>query len=137
MKKYEYLPHTSDEKFRAYGNSIEEAFENAAYALTDVITDHTKIKKNITKKISVESEDYESLLYDFLEEFLILLDSEDFLLCSIKSIKIDDNKLKAELVGDNKIENYDIKTHVKAVTYQQMFVEKKNDLYVLQVIVDI
>ena len=54
-KNYEFLPHAADIKFRAYGKSMARAFENAAYALTDVMTDHTKVKAVKSKKITVES----------------------------------------------------------------------------------
>ena len=78
--KYEYLSHTADTKFKAYGKTLEEAFAKAALALTNVMVDSTKIQKKITKKIVARGDDLESLLYDFLEQFLIFLDSENFFL---------------------------------------------------------
>ena len=86
MKSYEFLEHTADIKVRAYGKTLEQAFINAAYALTNIVT-KDKIKKIIEKTIKVESEDEKSLLYDFLEQFLILIDSEGFLLAEIKELK--------------------------------------------------
>lgn len=137
MKPYEFLPHTADAKFRAYGKTLEEAFTNAAYAMADVITDHRKIKPTAEKTISVESENKEALLYDFLEQFLILLDSEGFLLNKIKELKIKNNKLTAKITGDTNPKKYEIKTHIKAVTYQEMFIKKEKGVYMIQVIVDI
>ena len=135
--KYEFLPHTADVKFRAYGKTIEEAFSNAALALTEVITDYNKVEPNIEKTIEVESEDEKALLYDFLEQFIILLDSESFLLNSIKEIKIENNKLKAVVVGDTELEKYETETHIKAVTYQEMEIKKENGKYMLQVVLDL
>ena len=135
--KYEFLEHTADAKFRAYGKTLSEAFENAAYAMEEVITDYTKVKPLIKKTISIGSENKEALLYDFLEQFIFLLDSENFILNKIEKIKIKDNKLTAEIVGDNKIDDYDIKTSIKAVTYQEMFIKQEKNQFVVQVIVDI
>ncbi len=137
MKPYEFLEHTADAKFRAYGKTLEEAFQNAAYAMTDVITDHTKIKPVIEKTISVESENKEALLYDFLEQFLILLDSEGFILNKIEEVKMQNNKITAKIIGDNHPEEYNIETHIKAVTYEEMFIKKEKDQWIVQVIVDI
>mgnify|MGYP006451174011 FL=1 len=39
MKNYEFLEHTADEKFRAYGKTLEEAFINAALATAKIMTD--------------------------------------------------------------------------------------------------
>jgi SHS2 domain-containing protein len=137
MKKYEFLPHTADVKFRAYGKTIEEAFSNAALALTKVITDYSKIEPKVEKTIEVSSEDEKALLYDFLEQFLILLDSEDFLLNSVKKIKIEKLKLKAVVVGDTELDKYKTETHIKAVTYQEMEIKKEKGKYMLQVVLDL
>ena len=137
MPQYKFLPHTADVKFQAQGKTLAQAFRNCAYALTDTITDHKKIKPTVEKIIKIESENQESLLYDFLEQFLILLDSEDFLLNKIKSLKITKNKLTAKIIGDNKPKKYKINTHIKAVTYQEMFIKKQNNKYLIQVILDI
>jgi SHS2 domain-containing protein len=137
MERYEYIPHTSDEQFKAYGKSLEEAFKNAAYAMFDIVTDHTEVDEEIEKHFSIKSEDKESLLYDFLEEFLYYLDSEQFLLSTINELSIKDNAIIAHFVGDNRIHKYDINTHIKAVTYQNMIVSKKDETYVVQVVVDI
>ncbi len=137
MKKYEFLPHTADVKFRAYGKTMEEAFSNAALALTKVITDPSKVEAMVEKKIEVSSEDEKALLYDFLEQFLILLDSESFLLNSIKEIKIEGNSLKAVVVGDTELEKYETGTHIKAVTYQEMEIKKEKGQYMLQVVLDL
>jgi SHS2 domain-containing protein len=135
--KYEFLPHTADVKFRAYGKTIEEAFSNAALALTKVITDPDKVEPKVEKIIEIESEDEKALLYDFLEQFLILLDSDNFLLNSVKKIKIEGNKLKAIIVGDTKLEKYETETHIKAVTYQEMEIKKEEGKYMLQVVLDL
>ncbi|MBW3022298.1 archease, partial [Candidatus Woesearchaeota archaeon] len=46
--KYEFLEHTADVKFRAYGKTLVEAFTAAAYSYADIVSAHTKIKKYIT-----------------------------------------------------------------------------------------
>ena len=106
FKPYEFLPHTADTRIRAYGKTLEEAFINCALATTDTITNHTKIKAAVERKIKIKSENKESLLYDFLEQFLILLDSEGFLLHKVKELKIKDLQLTATVSGDTHPEKY-------------------------------
>tara|TARA_Y100000310_G_C20648122_1_gene797812 strand:- start:24 stop:437 length:414 start_codon:yes stop_codon:yes gene_type:complete len=137
MKPYEFLPHTADTKIRAYGKTVEEAFVNSALATADTITDHTKIKQTVEKKISVSSENQEALLYDFLEEIIVLLDTEGFLLSEVKDLKIKENKLTATFIGDIHPENYEIKTHVKAITYQEMFIKEDNNIITIQFVLDL
>jgi len=138
--KYKFLEHTADVKFQAFGKSLEEAFENSAYALKEAISGKIKIKSRIKKKIKVEGKDSENLLYNFLEEILFLLDAENFLLDKVKKIKISGRKLEAELVGD-KAENYRFSNEVKAITYNEMFVKKikgkGKDKFIIQAVLDV
>jgi SHS2 domain-containing protein len=146
MKKYTFLPHTADIKFQANGKTIEKAFENSALALKQVITNNQKIKQNKTRKIKIQAKDYENLLYDFLEEFLFLLDSKGFLLSKIQELKIIKKKsrkneliLTSKIIGDN-AKNYKISNQVKAITFNQMKItiptNKKQD-YQTQVVLDV
>jgi len=68
MEKYKFFEHTADMKFQAYGTSLEEAFSNAALALTDVIVEVREVEQIIRKEITIESEDKKSLLYDYLQD---------------------------------------------------------------------
>lgn len=140
MKKYIFLAHTADAKFRAYGANLESAFKNAAYAMTDVIVDLKKVKPKIKLKFSIKSEDEKALLYDFLEKFLFLLDTKGFLLSKISKLKIKKEKkgfsLNASLIGDN-YKGYDTKTTIKAVTYQEMEILREKGKVILQVVMDI
>jgi len=139
--KYKFLPHTADAKFQSFGKTLEEAFKNAAYAMTDVITDHKKVKPKIKKTIRIKSENQEALLYDFLERFLILLDTKRFLLRRINKLKIEKKDksliLTALIHGDNNLKIYPTKTTIKAVTYQEMFIKKSEKGWIVQVVVDI
>lgn len=139
-KKFEFFDVTADAGYKSYGNTLEEAFENAALAMFEVMTDTGSIKPEIEKKIYVESEDEYALLYDWLSEFLVLLDSE-FLVFSKFKVNIEKNGEEYILNGTAWGEEFDLKKHesraeVKAVTYHLMDV-KKNDIYMVQVILDI
>ncbi len=138
--KYEYLPHTADAKFIAYGENIEEAFANAALAMSDIVTDHLRVAKKITKIISVESEDEKALLYDFLEQLIILLDSVGFLLAGVERLTISHNekyRLEALVSGDAEPSEYEINTAIKAVTYQEMNIFRTPGRVSIQAVIDI
>jgi SHS2 domain-containing protein len=135
-EKYKFLEHTADIKFLANGSSLEEAFANSALALVEVMTKKTRIKAKIKKKIEVSGKDDESLLYNFLEEFLFLLDSEGFLLSKVSKIKIKEGKLTAEVLGD-RAKEYKISQDVKAITYNSMFIKKEGKKFIIQVVLDV
>ncbi len=139
MQKFKFLPHTADMKFQAFGKTIEECFENAGYALVSIMTSD-KIKLAVKKEILVSGKDYESLLYNFLEEFLFLMDSESLVIGKISKIEIHRSngryELTSEVYGDN-IKKYKSATDIKAITYNDMFIRKEKNKFICQVVVDV
>ncbi len=138
--RFEFFDVTADVGYKAYGSTLEEAFGNAALAMFEVMTDTNKIKQNIKKMIQVESEDEYALLYDWLSEFLVILDSE-FLIFSKFEVEIKKELDKYFLYGTAWGEEFDPKKHesrdeVKAVTYHLMDISK-NKKYMVKVILDI
>ena len=104
---HKFLEHTADVKFQAQGKTIEQAFTSAADALNETIYDKIKILAQQEKTIAIKGTDQENLLYNFLEEFLFLLDAQDFLVKEIKEIKITqpENKINQPNSKNDKITN--------------------------------
>ena len=137
---YSFLDHTADVKFIAEAETIENTFVDSAKALQEAICGKITILGQETKTFEIQGTNLENLLYKFLEEFLVLLDSEDFLLSEITSLELDQKtfNLKATITGD-KADNYKFTNDVKAITYSEMFVkfnEEKN-VWQTQVVLDV
>ncbi len=140
MKKYDILEHTADAKFKAYGKTMEEAFQNAAFASVSLMYDPLMIAALKIKKISVEGRDMEQLFYNFIEEILFLQDSESFVMHGfvngLKIFQVEGRfRLNAEIIGDKAKKEYIISPIVKAITYNDMKISQK-PLYI-QFVVDI
>jgi len=141
MKPYQFLEHTADIKFLANGKNLNELFSNSAYALKRTIS-KKRIKPLIKKDmgIQVEGVDIAGALQSFLENFLYEFDSEGFILSKIKNIKIEEKSgayfIKCLVEGDN-ASNYQIENHVKAITYNEMYVRKDGKRWISQVVVDV
>jgi SHS2 domain-containing protein len=135
---YKFLEHKADVKFRAEGSSFGEMFRSAADAMNEVIRGEIKIIEQRAVTFDVKGKDLQELLHNFLEEFLFLLDAEDFLVSSIKDIEVDDKtlELKATVMGDS-AKNYKFTNDVKAVTYNEMVVEEKSGKFVCEVVLDV
>jgi SHS2 domain-containing protein len=73
--RYRLLEHTADALVEVHGATLEERFENAAYALFDQITDASTIVPRGEVEVSVSADSREQLLVDFLQELLFLHDT--------------------------------------------------------------
>lgn len=133
---YEFLEHKADVKFRAEGSTIEKMFISATDALNETIRGDIKILEQKEKSFEVEGKDKESLLYNFLEEFLFLLDAEGFLTARVKSVSTGGGKLNCVVAGDS-AENYKFTNDVKAVTFSEMFVRENKKGWECQVVLDV
>ena len=138
--KFEYFEHTADVKFKAHGKNMEEAFAHAALAMFNVMIDNEIVKPVLRKSFSVRGKDLKALLYNFLEEFLYLLDSEHFLLSKVEKVKIDkmnDEYVLNALVMGDKHEGYETSGDVKAITYNDMEIKEGPEGCYVQVVLDI
>ncbi len=140
MERYRFLPHTADAKFQAFGKTLEESFVNAALATASLMWDWELIDKTKEHRVKVEGKDLQQLLFSFLEEIIYLLESKMFLLGAVDEVLIEKKGKGYTLValfrGDQYSEKHNIFGDVKAITYNEMDI-KKNDRFVLQVVVDL
>lgn len=139
-QKFRFLDHTSDAKFQAFGRTMEEAFANAALATASLMWEVETIASKVRHPLSLQGKDLEQLLLHFLGEIIYLLETKTFLLGSAEEIKIEKKAdrylLETVFLGDNNSNTYNIFGQVKAITYNEMKIEK-NDHVTLQVVVDI
>ena len=142
QKGFRFLEHTADAFIEAYGANLEEAFENAATAMTDVMTELEKVEAKEEKKFVIEGKDEPALLYSWLEELLLEFELKEKLYSRFKISKIEKTnegfKLHARAWG----ENYDSKKHpskvgIKAATYHQMEIIKEQNSVTVRFILDI
>ena len=125
MKKYDYFEVTADIGIKAYGNDLNEAFENAGTAMFNIITDTKDVSAEKEISFEITSEDEVSLLYDYLEELLFHHEIE-FMLFSEFHVKIDEKlNLKATIKGEAiNWDKHERKTEIKAITFHKMEVIK-------------
>ncbi len=140
-KGYEYLEHTADAKFRAYGMTMEEAFQNAAVAMFNVMVDTSAISDEVSERIELTSEDLDGLLVDWLSELLYLFEVEQvvFEKFEIDAITEKDGNYSLSAIAYGEpldLSRHKFDTEVKAVTYNSLKVEETTDGWVVQVVVD-
>lgn len=139
--KYEYLEHTADARFKAYGETIEEAFANAAVAMFNVMINTSKVDCKHTENIELTAPEIDDLLVDWLSELLFLFEV-DFIAFGkfeVESITQENGeyRLSARASGEElDLEKHEIDTEVKAVTYNDLKVEEIPEGFMVQVTVD-
>ena len=133
MKRFQLIEHTADTGLIAYGNSLAEAFANAAYGLFSIIAELRKVREVESRPVAVSAEDTESLLFEWLNSLIYVFDVEHLLCKRFDITELTQHNLKAICWG----ERYDpsrhhLKTGVKSATYHMLEVDgEKNRVQVI------
>jgi SHS2 domain-containing protein len=140
--KFEFLEHTADVYIRAHGVTMEEAYQNAALAMFETMTDSAKIAQTQQESLDVEAEDQYALLYNWLEALLVKFETENMLFSKFEITDWKETaesfKFKAKVWGEKfNPKKHPQKVGVKAVTYHLMMVIREPERAVLEFILDI
>jgi SHS2 domain-containing protein len=136
MLKYEFVEHTADITFKAYGRDLNQLFENAAEALESTLIMLEAVALSATTTIEMTSDSCDDLLYDWLAELLVMFEVNRF---AVKKciVNITGLSLRAECWGERIDPNkHTLNTEVKAVTYHNLQI-KKNKVYHTEITLDV
>jgi SHS2 domain-containing protein len=136
MKRFELIEHTADVGLVAYGQTLAEAFGNAAYGLFSIIAELDAVREVESRRVDISEGDLESLLFEWLNSLIYFFDVEMLLFKRFDIMELDGGRLKAVCYG----EKYDasrhyLKTGVKSATYHMLEVDRERKK--VQVIFDI
>jgi SHS2 domain-containing protein len=125
VMKYETLEHTADILVKCFGDTMEECFENAAYALFDQMVDIGTVEKKDEHSFEINAEHIEDRLYLFLSELLFIMDAEMTVLSEF-IVKFEGTKVLCDAYGEElDLKKHKPKTEIKAITYHMMDVDEK------------
>ena len=105
---WEHFPHDADVGVRGFGPTAADAFEQAAHALTAVITD-AEVKPVATVEVTCEAPDLELLFVEWLNAIIYEMAVRKMLFGRF-AVRIEGAQLKATLWG----EPVDVSRHAPA-----------------------
>lgn len=136
--RWELFSHPADIGIRGLGPTREEAFAQAATALTAVIVDPKKIEPRQAVEIACREEDDELLFMNWLSSLLYEMDTRGMLFCRFE-IEPVEGGIYARAWGEPvDVEKHEPAVEVKAATYAGLKVEKDAEgNWLAQCIVDV
>ena len=134
---FEFIDHTADVGIRVEAPTLEDLFETAGLAFTEVVTSAESLDCSVERRFKLEEDNIETLLVSWLQELLYLLDTEELVFARFQ-VKLHDCSLEATAWGEVfDPDRHMIKTEIKAVTYHQLEVAESDQGWQAQVILDI
>jgi len=135
---WEHFPHEADMGIRGIAPSPEQAFAQAAMALTAVITDPATVKPRDTVTITAADPDRELLFVDFLNAVILEM-ARRHMLFSRFHVTLSDGSLTATAQGETvNIVRHQPAVEIKGATYTGLAVKRLDDgRWLAQCVVDV
>jgi SHS2 domain-containing protein len=136
---YKTLEHATDAIIEVTAGNLREAFEIAGMSIIDTILDSSRVEENGSKKLIVKGKDLKYLLYNWLEEMIILTITDGFAgkRILLEITKNGDYQIKAEIFGELiDLKKHEFKVEIKSPTFHEMEI-KQNDRVMMKYLLDL
>jgi SHS2 domain-containing protein len=135
--RWEHFPHAADVGLRGFGGSAAEAFEQAALALTAVVT-MAPVAPETEVKVSCEAPDLELRFVEWLNAIIYEMAVRDMLFSRF-SVRIEGTRLDGALWGEPvNVERHQPACEPKGATYTALkIVQGADGIWSAQCIVDV
>jgi SHS2 domain-containing protein len=136
--RWELIPHGADIGVRGVGSSKEESFEQAALALTAIVTEPSSVAAKEPVDIACEAPDDELLLVEWLNALIYEMATRNMLFARFEA-HIDSHKLVGKAWGESiDIDRHEPGVEVKGATCTELKVAQGADgVWVAQCVVDV
>jgi SHS2 domain-containing protein len=133
MMPYTLRDHTADVRLQVTGKTLKELFADALQGMTSVLTGRAS-KSRLRNEIpfTITAPDTESLLVDFLNEALYVMQTQKARAASVKFIRLD----RTDASGIVNVVPVDcFQVDIKAATYHDIHIRQMSDGHLETVIV--
>ena len=134
---WEHFEHKADIGVRGFGNTLAQAFEQAAVAMTTVVADISLVQATTSISIACSDDDNDALLYDWLNALIYEMATRKMLFCKFE-VSIDHGKLEAAVYGESiDIERHQPCVEIKGATFTELAVYQEGQQWVAQCVIDV
>ncbi len=136
---YETFEHGADIGIRGWGQTLEEAFINAAKALFSLMVSNLEeVTPEREEKIEAQGEDLEELFLDWLNKLLAVAGMYNLVFATFSCQILQGYRLKGLARGERIDPNkHELGAEVKGATYTMLKVAQQDGLWVAQCVVDV
>ena len=136
---YKTLEHATDAIIEVTADNLVEAFQTAGISVIETILDSSKVDEIDSRKLLVKGKDLKYLLYNWLEEIIILTITEGFAgkRISIDILRNENYEIHAEIFGEAiDLKKHEFRVEIKSPTFHEMEIEE-NEKIVMKYLLDL
>lgn len=136
--RWEHFEHDADIGVRGIGATMAEAFEQAALALTAVVTDPAAVREVEQVGIECDAASSEDLFYDWMNALVYEMAVRNVLFSRYR-VTVEGSRLSASAWGERvDVGRHEPAVEIKGTTYTELRVAREADgSWVAQCVVDV
>lgn len=120
--RYEIIDHTADWSLRIFGSDLADLLRIAAIGMSSLLVGQlSSVPLEISRDLSLEAPDAETLLVDWLSELAFLAEDEQLVFRDFELREVTPQRMAARIRGGRAPE---LQKHIKAVTYHNLAIER-------------
>ena len=134
-KQWEEIAHTADWSIRVWGQDRRALFENAARGMVSLIGGEADPAQDpVACGLTLEADDWETLLVDFLTEILYLIEDDGLVCGHIEVARAAGHQLAATVEGRA---GGRFNKEIKAVTYHNLAIRHTDQGFETTIVFDV
>ncbi|NOY79038.1 MAG: archease [Calditrichaeota bacterium] len=138
IPRYQFFEHTGDMGLEVLASSLNELFEWAARGLTAVLTEPETVQPKAERNFSLRADQLDELLIRWLNRLNFEFETEGWLFAEFRVQVKEDFSLHAAARGEPfDPQRHEILREIKAATYHQLVVEKRDGVWYARIIFDL
>lgn len=132
------IDHTADLGFDLWADSLPSLFAEAVLALSDLCYERTAVRWVDERCLEVRGADREEQFVRWLQEVYLLLESSHWLTAAATDVVVKDESIKGTLHGEPiDPARHTLHSEIKAITYHELKIVRKDGLWRTSMIVDV
>ena len=137
MNRWEHFSHEADMGVRGIGATCAKAFEQAALAVSAIVTDPAGVKPSQKVEVACEAPDAELLLVDWLNAIIYEMATRHMLFSRFE-VRLTGGQLAGAAWGEPvDIDRHQPAVEPKGATYTSLAVRRENDGWLAQCVIDV
>ena len=135
---HRYFDHEADVGIEGFGTTLQEAFEEAALAMFNLIVNVGQVQARDSISVACRGADTEELFIEWLNALLAQADIHDKVFSEFHVQQMNGNQLSGFAKGETLDQDrHQPKLEVKAATYSMLSVDHLDDQWSVRCVVDV
>lgn len=136
--RFNTIEHTADIGIEVEASSLEELFGGAGQAMFSIMVDPGTVEPALCREVSLDATDLAELMFKWLNELIFLVSAQRLMFSEFEVRSAGEHRLEAVVKGE-KIDpaRHRLELEIKAATYHDMEVSRRDGQWYARVIFDV